>query len=424
MSSLRGNLVVGQSGGPTAVINASLAGVIQEAHRHEAITAIYGMRHGIEGLMREDLVDLGVEPADRLERLKHTPSAALGSCRHKLGDADYERVLTILRAHNIRYFLYIGGNDSADTSARLAALAAREDYELRVIGIPKTVDNDLVETDHCPGHPSVARWLAVSVRDAGLDTEAIGIVDTVKVIETMGRDTGWITAATALARDHDEAAPHLIYLPERPLRREQLLADVDRVYRKLGHVVITVCEGQKDERGNYVAASTKAVDVDRFGHPQLGGVAAVLCELISTELGIKARFDKPGTIQRVGAALASPVDVEEAWRVGQAAVTAAAAGQSGHMVCLVREGNQPYRSRTDLVPLEQVANKVRPVPDAFIAPAGNDVTPAYLDYIRPLIGGPLPSYARLANTPVTRRLQTGTRGQGNAGTWKGQEGAW
>lgn len=402
MASLEGKLVVGQSGGPTAVVNASLAGVIQEAVQHEAITGIYGMRHGVEGLLRADLIDLEAESAETVELLKHTPSAALGSCRHKLSEADYGRILEILRAHGIRYFLYIGGNDSADTSHRLAALAAREDYELRVIGIPKTVDNDLVATDHCPGHPSVARWLATSVRDAGLDTEAIGVVDTVKVIETMGRDTGWITAATALARTHEDAAPHLIYLPERPLRREQLLADVEAVYRRLGRVVITVCEGQKDERGQYFSASTKAVDVDRFGHPQLGGVAAVICDLIATELKIKARFDKPGTIQRVSAALVSPVDVEEAWRVGQAAVAHAVAGATGRMVALRRERDEPYRSAIELVPLEQVANRVRPVPDEFIAPAGHDVTEAYLNYIRPLIGGPLPAYARLRGKAVTR----------------------
>jgi len=402
LASLEGKLVVGQSGGPTAVVNASLAGVIQEAVQHEAITGIYGMRHGVEGLLRADLIDLEAESAETVELLKHTPSAALGSCRHKLSEADYGRILEILRAHGIRYFLYIGGNDSADTSHRLAALAAREDYELRVIGIPKTVDNDLVATDHCPGHPSVARWLATSVRDAGLDTEAIGVVDTVKVIETMGRDTGWITAATALARTHEDAAPHLIYLPERPLRREQLLADVEAVYRRLGRVVITVCEGQKDERGQYFSASTKAVDVDRFGHPQLGGVAAVICDLIATELKIKARFDKPGTIQRVSAALVSPVDVEEAWRVGQAAVAHAVAGATGRMVALRRERDEPYRSAIELVPLEQVANRVRPVPDEFIAPAGHDVTEAYLNYIRPLIGGPLPAYARLRGKAVTR----------------------
>jgi len=404
MGALRGALVVGQSGGPTAVINASLAGVIQEAVQHEAITGIYGMRHGVEGLLREELVDLEAESAETVELLKHTPSAALGSCRHRLADADYERILAILRAHDIRYFLYIGGNDSADTAHRLAQLALREAYELRVLGIPKTVDNDLVATDHCPGHPSVARWLAVAVRDAGLDTEAIGVVDTVKVIETMGRDTGWITAATALARTHEDAAPHLIYLPERPLRVEQLLADVEGVVRRLGHAVVAVCEGQKDERGRYLSASTQAVDVDRFGHPQLGGVAAVVCDLIRSGLGLKARFDKPGTIQRVSAALASPVDVEEAWRVGQAAVQHAVAGVSGQMVTLVRERTQPYRSRTGLVPLEQVANAVRPVPDEFIAPSGHDVTPAYLDYIRPLIGGPLPAYARLRRAAVPRRL--------------------
>jgi len=402
LGSLRGKLVVGQSGGPTAVINASLAGVIQEAVQHEEITGIYGMRHGVEGLLREELIDLEAESAETVELLKHTPSAALGSCRHKLGEADYGRLLEILRAHDIRYFLYIGGNDSADTASRLARLAGQEDYELRVIGIPKTVDNDLVGTDHCPGHPSVARWLAVSVRDAGLDTEAIGVVDTVKVIETMGRDTGWITAATALARTHEDAAPHLIYLPERPLRREQLLADVEAVYRRLGHVVITVGEGQKDERGQYLSASTKAVDVDRFGHPQLGGVAAVICEIIAEELKIKARFDKPGTIQRVSAALASPVDVEEAWRVGQAAVAEAVAGATGQMVVLRRESDEPYRSGIALVPLEMVANRVRPVPAEFIAPAGNDVTEAYLDYIRPLIGGPLPAYARLRGKAVER----------------------
>lgn len=401
---IQGNLVVGQSGGPTAVINASLAGVIQEAARHPSITGVYGMRHGVEGLLREDLIDLGAESPHSVELLKHTPSAVLGSSRYKLAEEDYERLLAILKALDVRYFLYIGGNDSADTSDRLNRLAAGEGYELRVVGIPKTIDNDLVETDHCPGYPSVARWLAHAVRDAGLDTEAIGVVDAVKVIETMGRDTGWITAATALARTGGLAAPQLIYLPERPLRRDRFLADVEGVYRESGHVVVAVCEGQKDEQGRYLAASVAAVDVDRFGHPQLGGAAGVLCGLVSSELGIKARFDKPGTIQRVSAALASPVDVEEAWRVGQAAVTHAVAGVSGQMVVLVREGNHPYRAQTSLVPLEQVANRIRPVPDEFIAASGHDVTPRFVEYAAPLLGGPLPPYARLQGRPVLRKL--------------------
>jgi len=400
---LRGNLVVGQSGGPTAVINASLAGVVREALRHEAIAGILGMRHGIEGLLREDLVDLEQESAETIERLRTTPSAALGSCRHKLSEADYERALQVLRAHGIRYFIYIGGNDSADTSHRLAHLAAQEGYDLRVMGVPKTVDNDLVETDHCPGHPSVARWLAVSVRDAGLDTAAIGVVDTVKVIETMGRDTGWITAATALARERPGDPPHLIYLPERPFVRETFLADVERVYKEHGHVVVTVAEGLRDERGEYLSASRRDVDIDRFGHAQLGGVGAVLCDLIATELGLKARVDKPGTIQRVSSLLASPVDVDEADRVGQEAVRQAVAGQSGFMVSIVRESDEPYRSALGLVPLERVANAVRPVPPEFIGPAGHDVTAAYLSYIRPLIGPPLPVYARLAGGRVPAR---------------------
>lgn len=400
MTRLRGTLVVGQSGGPTAVINASLAGVIQEAQRYPEITGIFGMRHGIEGLLADDLIDLGAETAEAVELLKHTPSAALGSGRYKMTEDDYPRLLDSLRRLDIRYFCYIGGNDSADTSHRLDALARRDGYDLRVVGIPKTIDNDLVATDHCPGYPSVARWLATSVRDAGLDTEAIGVVDTVKVIETMGRDTGWITAATALARTHEDAAPHLIYMPERPLRRDAVLADVERVYRKLGHVVVAVCEGQRDDAGRYLSASTASVDVDRFGHPQLGGAAAVLCAWISADLKLKARFDKPGTIQRVSAVLASPVDVDEAWRVARTAVAEAVGGASGQMVVLEREGNDPYRSRTVLVPLEHVANKTRPVPDEFIAPDGNGVTPEFVNYATPLLGGPLPPYARLRGRPV------------------------
>jgi 6-phosphofructokinase 1 len=273
------------------------------------------------------------------------------------------------------------------------------------MSVPKTVDNDLVDTDHCPGYGSVARWLAIAVRDAGLDTEAIGVVDTVKVIETMGRNTGWITAATALARDHKDAAPHLIYLPERPVVRERLLADAGRVYRRLGHVVITVCEGLKDEHGDYLSASGKAVDVDKFGHKQLGGAAAVVCDIISEGLKIKARWDKPGTIQRVSMAAASPVDLEEAYQVGREAVRHAVEGRDGHMVTLVRESNTPYRCRTGLTPLERVANAERRVPDEFISPDGNDVTDAFLAYARPLIGPSLAPYARLDLTRAPSRLQ-------------------
>jgi 6-phosphofructokinase 1 len=405
MTPIRGNLIVGQSGGPTAVINSSLAGVILEALEHDEIDEIYGMVHGVEGLLKEQIVDLGRQSAAVIDGLRSTPSAALGSCRHRLEEADYQRLLEVLRANGIRYFLYIGGNDSADTAWHLGRLAAERGYDLRVMSVPKTVDNDLVATDHCPGYGSVARWLAVAVRDAGLDTEAIGVVDTVKVIETMGRNTGWITAATALARDHTDAAPHLIYLPERPFNRDRFLADVESVYLRLGHVVITVCEGLKDERGEYLSASGKAVDVDRFGHKQLGGAAAVLCDMVSEGLGIKARWDKPGTIQRVSMLAASPVDLEEAYRVGRDAVRHAVAGRDGHMVTLVRESSDPYRCATGLAPLEQVANAERKVPDEFIAAEGNDVTEAFLEYARPLIGPPLAPYVRLDLSLVPQRAK-------------------
>lgn len=391
---LRGNLVVGQSGGPTAVINESLAGVVEEALRHGTVEGIYGMRHGVAGLLREDFIDLRRIPAGVLERLRGTPSAALGSCRTRLTPEDDERLLGVLRAHGIRFFLYIGGDGSAQTAHRLARMAGAQGYELRTVAIPKTVDNDLPETDHCPGYPSVARWLAVSVREAGLDTEAIGIVDTVKIIETMGRDTGWIAAGTALARERAMDAPQLIYLPERPFRREQFLADVERVHRERGHVVVAVCEGLKDERGNYLAASARAVDADPLGRPQLGGVADLLCGLVSGELGLKARFDKPGTIQRVSAALASPVDRDEAYRVGRAAVQAAVGGQTDVMVSIVREPGPAYRSATALVALERVVGRIKPVPPEFVSPDGNDVSASFLEYAAPLVE-PLPSYVRL-----------------------------
>ncbi len=401
----RGAMLIGQSGGPTAVVNASLAGAVQEALRHPQIEGIYGALDGILGVINENLIDLGRERPEVIEDLKGTPSAALGSCRHKLVAEDYERILAVFRAHNVRYFFYIGGNDSMDTAHRLGELAAGRGYDFAVIGIPKTVDNDLLCTDHCPGYPSVARFTALSVRDAARDTEAIGIVDTVKVIETMGRDAGWITAAAALAREEPDDAPHLIYVPERPLDSNHFLEDVQRVYDRLGHVVAVVCEGVRGEDGRALVESRAAVDVDAFGHAQRGGAAAYLCELISNRLGLKARFDKAGTIQRVFMASASRIDVEEAALVGEMAVRHAGGGATDRMVTLERLSDDPYRSTTGLVELSQVANAARPLPAEFLDPSGHNVTPAFLDYARPLLGGPLPPYVRLAKHPVPRRLR-------------------
>jgi 6-phosphofructokinase len=404
MPPLRGAMVIGQSGGPTAVVNASLAGAVQEALGHPEIEKIYGALDGILGVIDENLIDLGRERPEVIEGLKGTPSAALGSCRHKLVAEDYERILAVFRAHNVRYFFYIGGNDSMDTAHRLGRLAAERGYDLAVMGIPKTVDNDLACTDHCPGYPSVARFTALSVRDAARDTEAIGIVDTVKVIETMGRDAGWIAAAAALAREQPDDAPHLICVPERPLSIDRFLKDVQRVYDRLRRAVVVVCEGVKGEDGRALVESRAAMDVDAFGHAQRGGVADYLCELIKSRLGLKARFDKAGTIQRVFMAAASPVDVEEAVLVGEMAVRHAADGATDRMVALERLSNDPYRSTTGLVELSRVAGTARPLPDEFLAPSGHDVAAAFLDYARPLLGGPLPPYVRLAKHAVARRL--------------------
>jgi len=400
---LKGNLLVGQSGGPTAVINASLAGLIEEAKNHEEIEAIYGMEHGVEGLLLEEIVDLGSESDETISLLPKTPSAALGSCRKKLGEDDYERLLTILKAHNIRYLFYIGGNDSADTSHRIGALADEAGWQMRVVGIPKTVDNDLAYTDHCPGYGSVARFNALATRDAGLDTRALYSVDTVKIIETMGRNAGWITAATALAREQADDPPHLIYLPERTFDRERFLADVKREVEKGQGCVIAVCEGLRDESGQPLVSFKHAVGTDSFGHKQLGGVGDYLVNLIAEELRIKARFDKAGTIQRSSGIAQSGTDVAEAKMLGAAAVQRACESVTDQMVTLQRVSQKPYRCETALAPLADVANAERPVPDEFINEQGNYVTPAFLDYARPLIGGPLPAYARLKMSRVPKQ---------------------
>ncbi|MBT9139575.1 MAG: Pyrophosphate--fructose 6-phosphate 1-phosphotransferase [Dehalococcoidia bacterium] len=390
----KGNLVVGQSGGPTAVINSSLAGVIQEAKKHD-VEKIYGAVHGIVGVLNEVLLDLGKEDPSTIEGLRYTPSAALGSCRYKLKDEDYGKVIDTFTKYNIRYFFYIGGNDSMETAHRLSEIAKGKGYELSSIGIPKTIDNDLVRTDHCPGYGSVARWVAIATRDAGLDTEAIGIVDKVKVIETMGRDTGWITAATALAREGDKDAPHLIYLSERPFIKERFLEDVERIYKDLGYVVVTVCEGLKDGEGRTLVESKRGVDLDAFGHAQRGGVSEYLCALITRELGLKARADKPGTIQRVCASLASRTDREEAYLVGREAVRYAVEGNADLMITLERESSPQYKCIIGTANLEDVIGRVKPLPDEYISERGNDVTKSFIEYARPLIGDPLPTYVRL-----------------------------
>ena len=378
--------------------------MIEEAKRHHEIQGIYGAVKGILGVLDEEFVDLRQEDEQTISKLRRTPSAALGSCRYKLSGNDYGRVTDVLSAHKISYLVFAGGNDSMDTAHKIANLSAERNYDLSVMGVPKTVDNDLAMTDHCPGYGSVARFNSIAVRDSGLDTEAISTSDAVKIVETMGRDTGWITASTALAKADTDSAPHLIYLPERPFVSGKFLEDVKRVYDRLQRVVICVCEGLRDENGEFVVASNKKIDVDKFGHVQLGGVGEYLANLISAKLGIKARCDKPGTIQRVSMVCASQADLDEAYLVGQVAVSKVVEGDSDKMVALLRTNNEPYECETTLVNLEQVALKTRKVPDEFIDEDPNYVTDSFLRYARPLIGGALPEYASLKKRMVERLL--------------------
>ena len=396
---LRGTLLVGQSGGCTAVINSSLVGVIQEARRHDEITEVLGTLHGVEGVLRGELVDLGLETEQSLEVLRYTPSAALGSCRYKLREGDLERIVEQFRRLNVRYFLYIGGNDSADTSHRIAGAAAAMGHDMRVVGIPKTIDNDLPITDHCPGYGSIARFVAQSTIDAGRDTEAMKRYDPVKIIETMGRNAGWVAAASALGKRSDLDAPHLIYLPEVPFNVAHFLEDVKAVHAEIGYVVVVMSETVRDETGR-VVGNEKPYFVDPFGHGYYDSPAAYLCRVISRELGLRARFDKPGTIQRMSMELSSATDLEEAYTAGQMAVRYALEGHTDQMVVLVREPGTEYRCTTDSAPLTAIANTEKLFPAEFLNPERNFVTPAFVEYATPLIGGPLLQYARLAKTHV------------------------
>jgi 6-phosphofructokinase 1 len=401
---MKGKAVVGQSGGPTAVINSSLVGVVQEALRHSEIEAVYGAINGIKGVLEEEFVDLGQEPAEVLEGLRRTPGAALGSIRYKVKEGDYERILQVFKAHNIRYFFYIGGNDSMDTAMKLDSLAKETGYELRVIGIPKTIDNDLAYTDHCPGYGSAARFVAMAVRDSGWDTRAMRVNSPVKIVEIMGRNAGWLAGAAALAKEQEDDPPHLIYVPERPLSKDKLLGDVEEAYRRYGYVVIALSEGVVNEKGEPFGGEFAPKEVDAFGHVLKGGASDAAASIIKAELGLSTRIDKPNYLYRSFSLAVSEVDREEAYEVGKAAVIAALAGETGKMVTLIREPGPVYRSTTGLVELEKVANVERYLPNDFINEEGNFVTEAFIEYARPLIGGDLPPYARLRGIRVPKKL--------------------
>jgi len=416
--SLKGNAIVAQSGGPTAVINSSACGIIQESLKSDKIDRILGATNGILGVLKEDLFDISSERPEIIEALKSTPAAAIGSCRYKLkslqeSKADFERVLDVFKTHNIRYFFYVGGNDSMDTADKVNKLAAEVGYELVCMGISKTVDNDLAFTDHCPGYASVAKYVATCAMEAGRDTEALYTTDTCTILEVMGRNAGWIAAATGLAARCPQDAPHLIYMPESVFSLDKLVADVREVLKELGRVFIVAGEGIRNERGEYLTADKGAFGRDSFGHRQLGGVAEVFKAVIEDEVGIKVRFNKLGTNQRSAMHFASLTDVNEAYMCGQAAVKAALAGENGKMVTLVRQSGGEYKCTTGLAELSEVANGEKKVPKEFINDKGNHVTDSFRDYLRPLVRGEapikigedgLPVFMRFERKPLRKKL--------------------
>jgi 6-phosphofructokinase 1 len=404
---------VGQSGGPTAVINASVAGIVAEALNHECVEEIYGALNGVLGILQEDLIDLASESQQQIRALRHTPGAALGTCRYKLKkQSDFERVLEVFKAHNIRYFFYIGGNDSQDTADKISKLAQQQGYDLRVIGVPKTIDNDLPITDHTPGYGSVIKYVATSVREIACDNEAMGQGDLVSIVEVMGRSAGWIAAGAALAkrRDHPHDAPHLIYLPEIAFDQTKCLEDIRRILKREKYCMIVVGEGLIDADGNYVSANAAT---DAFGHAQLGGAGDFLKELVENNLpGVKARVAKPGIIQRAAAHAGSKTDSDEAFLAGQAAVAAAIRGETDKMVTLLRGDAEHYTCETGLAPLSDIANGVKKLPREWINEDGTSMNFQFLRYAQPLIQGEIsvpydngvPVFARLDKVRVDKVL--------------------
>jgi 6-phosphofructokinase 1 len=410
----RGSLLYAQSGGVTAVINTTACAVIQACRRHgvKALAA----RNGILGALREDLIDTSKESAAAIAALRHTPGGAFGSCRFKLKSleqhrADYERLIAVFKAHDIRWFLYNGGNDSADTALKISEIGKALGHDVTVVGVPKTVDNDLAVTDCCPGFGSVAKYTAVSVLEASLDVASMAESSTrVFIMEVMGRHAGWIAAAAGLAGHGPDEAPHLILFPERAFDEATFLARVRATVDRVGYCVVVASEGLKDADGRFLSeVGTR----DAFGHAQLGGVAPMLAALVKARLGLKYHWALPDYLQRSARHVASKVDADQACAVGKAAVDYALAGKNGLMPVIVRTSDVPYRWKIAPAPLAKIANHEKKLPKSFIAKDGFGITAAARRYLEPLIRGEdsppygrdgLPKYARLENRPVTKRL--------------------
>lgn len=391
MTMLKGNLMFGQSGGPTSVINASAAGVFIEALKYnEIIDKVYGAENGIVGILNERFFDIGKEDPNELEMLKYTPSSSLGSCRYKLAnadkdDTDYKKLLEVFKKYNIRYFLYNGGNDSMDTCNKISKYMQQSGYECRVMGVPKTIDNDLFGTDHCPGFASAAKYIATTTMEVYQDAR---VYDTgmICVIEVMGRHAGWLTAATRLASEKG-CGPDLIYLPEVAFDIDKMLADVKAIYSKTGKVIIAVSEGIQTKEGLFIPelVAQDDVAVDSFGHKQLGGTATVLANYLKKETGAKVRGIELSLMQRCASHCASQTDIDESFLAGQTAVIKAVEGMTDYMVGFERAPGDDYRCIIKMIPLNDVANTEKKVPLEWINAEGNFVSDGFVKYALPLI---------------------------------------
>ncbi len=410
----QGRLLYAQSGGVTAVINATAAAIIDTARRRKV--PVLAARNGIIGALREELIDTTRESAAALRALRHTPGGAFGSCRYKLKSiadsrAEYERLIAVCRAHDIRWFLYNGGNDSADTALKISQVGHEMGYPLTVVGVPKTVDNDLAVTDCCPGFGSVAKYTAVAVAEAGLDVESMSASSTkVFIIEVMGRHAGWIAAAAGLAARKVGEPPHLILFPEVAFDEAAFLARVKATVAKVGYCAVVASEGLRNAAGQFLA---EAGTSDAFGHHQLGGVAPVLASLVKARLGYKCHWALPDYLQRSARHIASRTDAEQAWAVGKAAVEYALAGRNAVMPVIVRTSESPYRWKIEAAPLARIANREKKLPKGYITSDGYGITAAARRYLEPLIRGEdappyrrdgLPDYVRLDKVLVRRKL--------------------
>jgi 6-phosphofructokinase len=414
------NALYAQSGGVTAVINSSACGVIETARKHsDKIGKVFAARNGIIGAFTEDLIDTSFESDQDIAALRHTPSGAFGSCRYKLGafekhKDEYEKLIAVLSAHNIRYFFYNGGGDSQDTAYKVSQISKSMGYPITCIGVPKTIDNDLPFTDNSPGFGSVAKYVAISIREAAMDLAAMALTSTkVFVLEVMGRHTGWIAAASGLAAEKEGDAPHIILFPEVPFNSETFLKRVQDSVKRFGHCAIVVSEGLRNQSGGFLSESGL---VDAFGHKQLGGVAPQIAKLIKEELGYKYHYAISDYLQRSARHIASKTDVEQAYALGKAAVEFALAGKNAVMPIIVRQPGPVYQWTIGEAPLEKVANVEVNLPRDYITEDGYGITEKARDYLSPLIEGEdyppykngLPQYVTLKNTAVTKKCEQET----------------